>query len=91
MSPRPVKGDEAQVAIRTAYIGLGATATSHANRIEGRVARRMFHGDFVQYLIDWPAGQLVVRRPPAELIEEGETVTIAFDAEHCVLLEASTS
>ncbi|NRP72187.1 Spermidine/putrescine import ATP-binding protein PotA [Ensifer psoraleae] len=91
LSPRPVKGDEAQVAIRTAYIGLGATATSHANRIEGRVARRMFHGDFVQYLIDWPAGQLVVRRPPAELIEEGETVTIAFDAEHCVLLEASTS
>ena len=88
-SPRPVRGDETQVAIRTAYIGLGATATSHANRIEGLVARRMFHGDFVQYLIDWPAGQLVVRRPPAELIEEGQTITIAFDAEHCVLLEAS--
>ncbi len=88
-SPRPVEGNETQVAIRTAYIGLGPTATSHDNRIEGHVSRRMFHGDFVQYLIDWPAGQLVVRRPPAELIEEGVTVTIAFDAEHCVLLEAT--
>ncbi len=87
ISPRELKGNETQVAIRTAYIGIGPTATSRENRIEGRVARRMFHGDFVQYLIDWPPGQLVVRRPPAELIGEGDRVTIAFGPEHCVLLE----
>jgi len=90
-SPRPPRGNETQVAIRTAYIGVGATAVSQANRIEGRVARRMFHGDFVQYLIDWSPGQLVVRRPPAEIIEEGEDVIIAFEAEHCVLLEAESA
>jgi hypothetical protein len=46
----------------------------------------MFHGDFIQYVVDWPAGQLIVRRPPTEMIEEGTDVTIAFAPEHCILL-----
>jgi hypothetical protein len=46
----------------------------------------MFHGDFIQYVVDWPAGQLIVRRPPTEMIEEGAAVTITFAPEHCILL-----
>jgi hypothetical protein len=34
-----------------------------------------------------PAGQLIVRRPPTELFEEGAAVAISFAAQHCVLLE----
>jgi hypothetical protein len=47
----------------------------------------MFHGDFIQYVIDCPAGQLIVRRPPTDLYEEGATVALSFAPEHCVLLE----
>ena len=52
----------------------------------GTIHRRMFHGDFIQYVIDWPAGQLIVRRPPTELLAEGSAVTVAFSPGHCVLL-----
>jgi iron(III) transport system ATP-binding protein len=47
----------------------------------------MFHGDFVQYIIDWAPGQLIVRRPPTEMFEEGAAVTVSFSPEHCTLLE----
>jgi hypothetical protein len=47
----------------------------------------MFHGDFVQYIVEWPPGQLIVRRPPTELFEEGAAVTLSFAAAHCVVLE----
>ena len=56
------------------------------NAVPGRIHRRMFHGDFIQYVVDWPAGQLIVRRPPTELFDEGSEVTVSFAPEHCVLL-----
>ena len=74
------------MAIRTAYIGLGAPAAG-ANQLPGTVRRRMFHGDFIQYIVDWPPGQLIVRRPPSEMYEEGSSVAVSFLPEHCVLLE----
>ena len=43
--------------------------------------------DFIQYVVDWPGGTLIVRRPPTDLFEEGAAVTVSFSAEHCVLLE----
>jgi len=49
------------VALRSAYIHLGHTPETH-NAVEGTIHRRMFHGDFIQYVVDWPAGQLIVRR-----------------------------
>jgi iron(III) transport system ATP-binding protein len=77
------------VAIRTAYIEL-STPPSHRteNSFSGRIRRRMFHGDFIQYLIDWPPGPLVVRRPPTEIFEEGAEIVISFAPEHCVLVES---
>ena len=47
----------------------------------------LFHGDFVQYIVDSPVGQLTVRRPPTESFDEGAAVTLSFAPEHCVLLE----
>jgi ABC-type Fe3+/spermidine/putrescine transport system ATPase subunit len=73
------------VALRTSYIHLGSMPGSH-NAVPGRIHRRMFHGDFIQYVVDWPAGQLIVRRPPTELFDEGSEVTVSFAPIHCVLL-----
>jgi ABC-type Fe3+/spermidine/putrescine transport system ATPase subunit len=82
------RGDETVVAVRTAYIDLAADRRGDgANAVPGRVRRRMFHGDFVQYIVDWPPGQLIVRRPPTEMFEEGATVAVSFSPEHCTLLE----
>ena len=79
-------GSETILALRSAYISLQAKPGPAANVAQGKIHRRMFHGDFIQYVVDWPAGQLIVRRPPTEMIEEGAAVCIAFAPDHCVLL-----
>jgi ABC-type Fe3+/spermidine/putrescine transport system ATPase subunit len=78
------RGQE-MAALRSSYVHLDDPLEAH-NTIQGTIHRRMFHGDFIQYVVDWPAGQLIVRRPPTELFEEGSSVTISFAPEHCVLL-----
>jgi len=79
------KGDA--VALQAAYVDIfPAGRTDVPNAVKGSIHRRMFHGDFIQYVVDWPCGQLLVRRPPTDLFEEGSTVTVSFSAEHCVLL-----
>ena len=77
------KGDASLLALRSSYIQL---RPGEVNAIPGTIHRRMFHGDFIQYVIDWPDGQLIVRRPPAEQWEEGSAVTVSFSPEYCVLL-----
>ncbi|MBI3517417.1 MAG: ABC transporter ATP-binding protein [Proteobacteria bacterium] len=96
-APHVPRGDETTVAVRTAYIELvagtpgmnlaPAAPGGRPNAVAGSIRRRMFHGDFVQYIVDWPPGQLIVRRPPTDLLEEGAAVAISFAPEHCVLLE----
>jgi ABC-type Fe3+/spermidine/putrescine transport system ATPase subunit len=83
---KPGDGTETTLALRSAYVTLQRDAGAGANVAHGTIHRRMFHGDFIQYVVDWPAGQLIVRRPPTEMIEEGADVTIAFAPEHCILL-----
>ena len=88
----PPRGGESHVAVRTAYIDLIAgppdgRADSAPNRSVGTIRQRLFHGDFIQYIVDWPAGKLTVRRPPTEMFDEGATVTLSFAPEHCILLE----
>ncbi len=88
VATHPPRGDEDRVAIRTAYIDLAAGPPNGApNAAAGNIRQRLFHGDFIQYIVDWPAGQLTVRRPPTEMFEEGDAVAISFAPEHCVLLE----
>jgi iron(III) transport system ATP-binding protein len=86
-----VSGREDTAALRASYIHLaaGAAPAGAANVSAGRIQRRLFHGDFNEYLVSWPAGQLIVRRPPTEVLAEGEAVSIWFDPGHCVLLEAA--
>ena len=79
------RGNETEVAVRTAYIELGKA--SNVNQMPGTVRRRMFHGDFVQYVVDCPLGQMIVRHPPTNLVAEGDGVNLSFSREHCVLLE----
>jgi ABC-type Fe3+/spermidine/putrescine transport system ATPase subunit len=87
-SHRP-RGNEDTVAVRTAHIGISVNgaAPTQANSAAGYIRQRLFHGDFIQYVVDWPAGQLIVRRPPTDLFAEGAAITLSFAAEHCVLLE----
>ncbi len=80
-------GSETCAAVRTAYIDMSAAAAGGPNRVPGTIRQRLFHGDFIQYIVDGPAGQLTVRRPPTELFEEGAAVSLSFAPEHCVLLE----
>jgi hypothetical protein len=54
--------------------------------VDAVVHRRMFHGDFIQYVLQTKLGDLIVRRPPTELFEEGAAVTARFRREHCLLL-----
>jgi len=77
------KQDSTTLALRSSYIHLRPDET---NRIAGTIHRRMFHGDFIQYVIDWPDGQLIVRRPPTEMLEEGSAITVSFAPDYCVLL-----
>jgi iron(III) transport system ATP-binding protein len=79
-------GGETEVALRTAYIGLEPHPGD--NHVPGTVRQRLFHGDFVQYIVESPLGRLIVRRPPINLLAEGASVTLSFAPEHCVLLEA---
>jgi ABC-type Fe3+/spermidine/putrescine transport system ATPase subunit len=83
--PDHARGTRKSVALRSSYIHLNQAATP-ADAIKGRIHRRMFHGDFIQYVVDWPPGQLLVRRPPTELFDEGSEVAISFAPVHCVLL-----
>jgi iron(III) transport system ATP-binding protein len=79
-------GKESEVAVRTAYIDLQSRPGD--NQLPGKVRQRLFHGDFVQYVIDSAIGAVIVRRPPTNLLDEGSAVTLSFSPEHCVLLEA---
>jgi iron(III) transport system ATP-binding protein len=82
-----LRGGEDTVALRASYINLSAQPPpGAANAVPGRVQRRLFHGDFNEYVVAWPGGQLIVRRPPTEAFAEGSEVTLWFEPEHCVLL-----
>ncbi len=60
-------GRETEVAVRTAYIEFEPRAGD--NQVPGKVRQHLFHGDFVQYVIDCAVGPLNVRRPPINLLE----------------------
>jgi len=88
IAPYPITGKETEVAIRTAYVHLSDDSGSvHENQFRGMIRRQMFHGDFIQYIVQWVGGELVVRRSPTEMFDEGTNITFSFASKHCVLLE----
>jgi ABC-type Fe3+/spermidine/putrescine transport system ATPase subunit len=87
-APHAPHGRESHVAVRTAYIDMMPGSSNGAlNCAPGTIRQRLFHGDFIQYIVDWTGGALTVRRPPTEMFAEGATVTLSFAPEHCILLE----
>lgn len=85
---RPV-GRTGAFSVRTVYPWLSRERPAEMLNVwEVGIDRRVFLGDFVQYLVRWGGEQLVIRRPPLERFEEGETVYMGIAPEHCVLLEA---
>jgi hypothetical protein len=68
------------VAVRTAYIDL--VPHPGDNQLPGTVRQRMFHGDFVQYIVECAAGRLIVRRPPVNLLQRGRPRDGLLLAEH---------
>ena len=82
-------GAATTVAVRTALIDIrrGFGHREDRNVLEGQLLRRLFHGDFVEYFVDCQGRRLTVRRPPPEIIAEGEEVTLLFSPEHAVLLK----
>ena len=82
----PSRTGQTTVALRSSYIHLGR-ADGAQNTVTGRIHRRMFHGDFVQYIVECACGRLIVRRPPTNLLDEGAPVTLSFSPEHTVLLQ----
>jgi len=87
-APYTPRGGESCVAVRTAYIDMApGSSEGRTNSASGTIRQRLFHGDFIQYIVDWPCGALTVRRPPTEMFDEGAAVTLSFAPEHCILLE----
>jgi ABC-type Fe3+/spermidine/putrescine transport system ATPase subunit len=81
-------GAESAFSIRTVYPRLSRERQEAAINVwPVHISRRVFLGDFVQYLVAWEDRQLVVRRPPQEQFDEGEEVYLAVEPEYCVLLE----
>jgi len=85
-----LRGDEDLAALRASYVHLGPTGAGDAtaaNVAPGRIESRLFHGDFIEYVVAWPCGRLIVRRPPTEILAEGSEVAVSFSPLHCVLLQ----
>ncbi len=76
------------VAVRPTYIVLGRICPpGEVNVWRGRVVRRLFAGDFVEYFVRVGEVELNVRRPPGERFSEGEEVFVSVDPQHCVVVE----
>jgi ABC-type Fe3+/spermidine/putrescine transport system ATPase subunit len=81
-------GGAAAVSIRTVYPELLREQPAESTNVwPGRVVRRVFLGDSVQYFVEWAGGTLSVRKLPTALFDEGERVFVRVDPAHCVFVE----
>jgi ABC-type Fe3+/spermidine/putrescine transport system ATPase subunit len=87
--PSVVPSGEVAVSVRTVYPELHRDEPTETTNVwRGRVARRVFLGDSVQYFVDWDGGAaLSVRKPPLDTLNEGESVFVRIDPRHCVFVE----
>jgi ABC-type Fe3+/spermidine/putrescine transport system ATPase subunit len=89
LSPFQPDGTENEIAIRPAYVALEREKPQDArlNVLAATIVRRMFHGDFIQYRVATPIGDLMVRGSPTNMFEPGSAVLACLKPEHCVLLK----
>lgn len=86
----PLPAGEAIIAVRPERIRLVAPdAPAQDNRIEGRVAERVFSGASLTYTVDTDAGPLRVLRQNADgdVIDIGERIALVWSADHSVVVE----
>jgi iron(III) transport system ATP-binding protein len=82
-------GTAGAFSVRTVYPWLRLERPAETRNVwKVHIDRRVFLGDFVQYIVAWGDEQLVIRRPPTERFDEGTTVYMGIAPEHCVLLES---
>jgi spermidine/putrescine transport system ATP-binding protein len=92
--PRPVRpGDRVALVLRTEVLTLAPRAqagpANGACAVEGTVADVRFVGAVVSYRIDLGDRQLTVSRPSqAEILAEGDSVTVAWNPQDSLLLAA---
>lgn len=80
------------LAIRAAYVRLHRSLdASSPNVWAAQIVRRSHLGDFVEYVLTWPGGELRVRAFPDELFDEGEQVYISIPPEKARLVLPSPS
>lgn len=85
--PSDLHEGKVNVSIRTVYLDLLREKPSHDQNVwPVQVARRVFLGDFVQYILNWQGGQLIARKPPIETFSEGEMLYVKADPKRCVIV-----
>ncbi|MFN8525280.1 MAG: ABC transporter ATP-binding protein [Chloroflexota bacterium] len=86
--PSPVGPGASAISVRTVYPDLTRRSPEdQTNTFPAIVARRVFLGDSVQYFLDWPGGELSVRKLPVDLLQEGESIFVRIAPEVCVFVE----
>lgn len=76
------------VAVRPTYVTLSPTHPGGGVNVwQGRVVRRLFAGDFVEYFVRVGEVELNVKRPPGERFSEGEEIFVSVDPQHCIVVE----
>jgi ABC-type Fe3+/spermidine/putrescine transport system ATPase subunit len=85
-------GDDVALVLRSEALTLssrGSAAGSASSTVEGTVADVRFAGAVVSYRIDCGDRQLTATRPPqAEILAEGDLVTVTWNPRDAILLSA---
>lgn len=79
-------GRETSLVVRPEHIVIGKNANGHANMAKGRIAREIYLGEIVEYLVAVEGGELIVRTQAALDAAPGDMVTLSFAAEKAVAI-----
>jgi iron(III) transport system ATP-binding protein len=88
---RPSPAADCLVAIRSVYPVLCTPAQVPPvgwNQWRCTINRAVFSGDFIEYTVKTPWGELVLRRPPSDAFETGSEAVVCIDPAHCVVVNA---
>src|SRR5207244_4389001 len=83
-------GQEVVVSVRPERVSIGVpgTAVPALNRFDGRIARRIFLGNLVRFLVELAPGVVVTVQAPVEAAElaEGDEVVVGWERDSSIVL-----
>jgi ABC-type Fe3+/spermidine/putrescine transport system ATPase subunit len=86
--PLTAPAGEVAVSVRAVYPRLSRERPDDPSNVwPGQVRRRVFLGDFVQYLVDWAGGTWSIRQLPYADFQEADQVFVHVDPQHCVFVQ----